>query len=128
MLQMGEPPPDVPLLDDAGLPFRSSDLLGSWFAMYWYPRADTPGCRAQAEAPSLKARIKSFDELGCRILGFSFDPPEVNARFRFDYRFPLPLLTDEGHRLASAVGALSAGCNTPRRFALVVDRRDRPSV
>lgn len=120
MLQVGESFPDVQVIDDAGLPFRTSDLLGSWHLIYWYPKADTPGCTAQAQ--SLKAQIDSFDELGCQVIGVSFDPPQVNARFRLDYRLPFTLLSDVDQHLAAAVGALGAGAATPGRIAHLMDR------
>ncbi len=78
MIEIGSPLPAFTLPDHAGTPTDSSILTGGWFLLFWYPRADTPGCTAQAEG--LRDQIETFEELGCDVLGASFDPPDANGR------------------------------------------------
>ena len=99
--------------------FTSDDVAGSWFLLYWYPKADTPGCTAQAQG--LGDQIEAFDELGCRVLGASFDNPGDNAAFRTKYSLPFDLLSDSDGALARAVGAAEAETTHPRRIAHLVD-------
>jgi peroxiredoxin Q/BCP len=99
----GEVVPSFELVDQDGAAVRSADLAGSWFLLYWYPKADTPGCTAQAEG--LAAQIEVFDELGCVVLGASFDPPIENQAFGSRYGLPFRLLSDLDRRVAMAFGA-----------------------
>lgn len=103
MVDVGDEFPSFVLQDQDGSQVSSADLLGSWYLLYWYPKADTPGCVAQAQ--SLRHQIEAFDELGCRILGASFDEPSENVEFRAKYQLPFSLLSDRDHELAVKVGA-----------------------
>lgn len=119
MVSVGESYPPFTLRDQDTATVGSSDVAGSWFLLYWYPKADTPGCTAQAEG--LRDQYETFQELGCQVYGASFDPPEVNAAFRLRYDIPFRLLTDETHELAVRLGAATETASVPQRIAHLVD-------
>ena len=98
----------------------STDALrGSWYLLYWYPKADTPGCTAQAIG--LRDQQDAFDHHGCVILGASFDEATANAAFRERYSLTFRLLSDLDHSAAIAQGAADAATAHPRRIAHLVD-------
>lgn len=118
MLDPGAAYPPFNLVDHADEPFDSSQLSDAWFLLYWYPMADTPGCTAQALG--LRDQIEAFDELGCRVLGASFDAPRTNTAFRDKYHLPFTLLSDPDRELAALVGAGSTEDGHARRIAHLV--------
>ncbi len=120
MLKPGDPYPKFELPDHRGNLVSTAGLRGRWFVLYWYPKADTPGCTAQATG--LRDQIEAFDELGCAVLGASFDSPDQNDKFRTKYRLSFPLLSDVRGDLALSVGAAEDGAaEHPRRIAHLVD-------
>lgn len=90
----------------------------AWTLLYWYPKADTPGCVAQAE--SLRDNFEAFEALDCRILGASFDAVEINRAFRDKYRLPFSLLSDPTGRIARALGVAREGDDIAQRVAFLV--------
>lgn len=86
--------------------------------IYWYPRADTPGCIAQAE--SLRDNFEAFETLGCRIFGVSFDAPSTNRAFRDKFRLPFDLLSDESKGVATVQGVATVGATVAQRVAFLV--------
>ena len=120
MLRIGDPAPDFALPNHERAIVRLVDLAGSWVLLYWYPKADTPGCTAQAEG--LRDQIQAFDELNCIVLGASFDDCEALSAFRDRYRLPFSLLSDESRSVALAFGAAdSAGASHAQRIAHLID-------
>lgn len=115
----GDTYPTFSLVDESGSSVPSGSLDGSWFLLYWYPKADTPGCTAQAQG--LRDQIEAFDDLGCRVLGASFDEPTANHAFKVKYSLPFTLLSDLDNSLARAVGAADVETTHPRRIAHLVD-------
>lgn len=95
--------PQFALQDDAGNTITSDDLGTGKTILFFYPRAMTPGCTV--EACGFRDRYERFQEAGYRIIGVSPDPPERNAKFREQEQLPFPLLSDEDHELAEALGA-----------------------
>lgn len=118
-LDIGATFPQFDLLDHAANTFSSRDVSTSWFLLYWYPKADTPGCTAQAQG--LRDQIEAFDEHGCVVLGASFDEPSANEAFRAKYALPFRLLSDGDGTLARAVGAADEDTTHPRRIAHLVN-------
>lgn len=118
-MKLGDGVGQFQLVDHDGNRFNSGSITG-WYLLYWYPKADTPGCTAQAEG--LRDQLEAFDELGCTVLGASFDPPEVNAAFRSKYSLRFTLLTDQSKEAALAFGAVPDTDQThPSRVAALVD-------
>ncbi len=102
MLKEGDKAPDIQLADDAGNPFKLSDLHGKRVVLYFYPKADTPGCTA--ESCEFRDDIKSFAKKGVTVLGISPDKPEAQSKFKDKYDLPFTLLADEEKAAAKAYG------------------------
>ena len=102
MLKEGDKAPDIKLNDDAGHPFHLSDLKGKRVVLYFYPKADTPGCTT--EACEFRDDIKSFAKKGAAVIGVSPDKPAAQAKFKQKYELPFTLLADEEKFAAKAYG------------------------
>ena len=98
----GEAAPDFELPDQDGNPVRLSSLRGRTVVVYFYPKADTPGCTAQACA--IRDRRSEFDDAGAVVLGVSPDPVPRLRKFADKYGLPFTLLSDEDHAVAEAYG------------------------
>ena len=102
MLKEGDKAPDIQLADDAGNPFRLSDLAGKRVVLYFYPKADTPGCTV--EACEFRDDVKAFAKKGAAVVGVSPDKPAAQAKFKQKYDLPFALLADEEKAAAKAYG------------------------
>ncbi len=103
MIEDGAEAPDFELPDQDGNPVRLSELRGRTVVLYFYPKADTPGCTAQACA--IRDRQAEFDDAGAVVLGVSPDPVARLRKFADKYGLPFTLLSDEDHAVAEAYGA-----------------------
>jgi peroxiredoxin Q/BCP len=102
-LKPGDKAPDFTLLDQHGEPFSLSKSLKQrkvWHLIYFYPKADTPGCTAQA----CGLRDIAGDVGDTAIIGISPDKPAKQKRFDDKYGLGFPLLADEDHAVADAYG------------------------
>ncbi|HLK49947.1 MAG TPA: thioredoxin-dependent thiol peroxidase [Bryobacteraceae bacterium] len=102
MLKEGDKAPDIRVRTDTGEEFRLSSLKGRRVVLYFYPRADTPGCTV--EACEFRDGIKSFAKKGAAVVGVSPDKPAVQAKFKGKYDLPFTLLADEEKAAAQAYG------------------------
>ena len=102
MLKEGDPAPDIQVSTDSGEPFRLSDLKGKRVVLYFYPKADTPGCTK--ESCEFRDHIKGFAKKGTAVLGISPDKPGAQAKFKDKYDLPFTLLADENKSAAEAYG------------------------
>ncbi|HLB63284.1 MAG TPA: thioredoxin-dependent thiol peroxidase [Anaerolineales bacterium] len=102
MPRVGEPAPDFELETDSGETVRLSDFRGRRVVLYFYPRADTPGCTK--EACGFRDDFRSYAEKDVVILGVSPDQVRSQAKFRAKYDLPFPLLADPQRRVAEAYG------------------------
>jgi peroxiredoxin Q/BCP len=102
MLQPGDTAPDFTLPDQNGDPVTLSKLRGRNVVLYFYPKADTPGCTAQA--CGVRDHHADYSQAGAVVLGVS--PDQVKAVSKFDLRYGLgfPLLADQDHAVAEAYG------------------------
>jgi peroxiredoxin Q/BCP len=110
LLQAGDPFPDWRLPDHTGATVAAKDLAGKTYLLWFYPKAQTPGCTA--EGRGLRDRVDDFRARGVEIVGVSFDAPADNAAFVKAEGFPFRLLSDRERMLARAVGAADAA-DTP---------------
>jgi peroxiredoxin Q/BCP len=102
-LQPGEAAPDFNLPDQQGKPVKLSDFRGNRVLVYFYPKADTPGCTRQA--CSIRDARSELADLGLKVLGLSPDAPERQEKFDAKCGLAFPLLADTDHRVAQAYGA-----------------------
>ena len=103
MLKTGDRFPSFTLSASDGTLVRSADLAGSPYLVYFYPKADTPGCTK--EACAFRDSWAEAQMLGLKVFGVSYDTPEDNKAFADKYGLQFPLLSDTDHELAKAVGA-----------------------
>jgi len=102
MLKEGDQAPDIRLRTDTGAEFKLADLKGKRVALYFYPRADTPGCTT--EACEFRDGIRAFAKKGAVVVGVSPDKPAAQAKFKQKYDLPFTLLADEEKTAAQAFG------------------------
>ena len=98
----GDTAPDFELEDQDGKPTKLSDLKGSPVVLYFYPKADTPGCTTQA--CGIRDRTGEYEELGAKVLGVSPDKPAKLRKFADKYDLPVTLLADTEHDVAESYG------------------------
>lgn len=98
----GDLAPDFQLPADDGGNVRLSDLRGQKVVLFFYPRADTPGCTK--EACEFRDRNDEFTEKDAVILGISPDPVNAIRKFREKYDLPFQLLSDSEHTVAELYG------------------------
>jgi peroxiredoxin Q/BCP len=94
--------PDFTLPDQHGKPVSLSDFRGKSVVLYFYPKADTPGCTTQA--CGVRDRHAEYEEAGAVVLGISPDPVKPIAAFDQKYGLGFPLLSDQDHAVAEAYG------------------------
>ena len=102
MIEAGDAAPDFTLPDQHGNPVKLSDFKGSTVVLYFYPKADTPGCTAQA--CGVRDHRADYEQAGAVVLGVSPDPVKMVAKFDDKYGLRFPLLADEDHHVAEAYG------------------------
>ena len=103
MLETGSLAPEFTLTADDGTTVSLSDFRGKKVVLYFYPKADTPGCTKQACA--IRDVYPNIVENDVVVLGLSPDPPDALVKFREKYNLPFPLLSDPDHAVAEAYGA-----------------------
>jgi thioredoxin-dependent peroxiredoxin len=102
MIKTGEQAPDFELPDHDGNPVRLSDLRGRTVVLYFYPKADTPGCTTQA--CGIRDHRADYEAAGVTVLGVSPDPVEAVKRFHDKRDLNFTLLADEDHAVAERYG------------------------
>ncbi|HEV2444351.1 MAG TPA: thioredoxin-dependent thiol peroxidase [Candidatus Sulfopaludibacter sp.] len=102
MLKEGDKAPDIRVRTDSGEEFRLSDLKGKRVVLYFYPKADTPGCTT--EACEFRDDVRKFAKKDVAIVGISPDKPAAQAKFKQKYDLPFTLLADEDKAAAQAYG------------------------
>ena len=98
----GDVAPDFTLPDQAGNPVSLAGLRGQTVVLYFYPKADTPGCTTQA--CGVRDHRTDYAQAGAVVLGVSPDPVKSTAAFDQKYDLGFPLLADEDHQVAAAYG------------------------
>lgn len=102
MIGPGAPAPDFELPDQDGAPVRLSALRGAPVVLYFYPRADTPGCTTQA--CSIRDRAADYAAAGVRVVGVSPDPVRKVKRFHDKRNLNFTLLADADHAVCELYG------------------------
>jgi peroxiredoxin Q/BCP len=100
MIEPGQPAPDFELPDQDGNPVRLADLRGRRVVLYFYPKADTPGCTTQA--CGIRDHQADYDAAGATVLGVSPDSVKAVKKFHDKQALSFTLLADEDHAVAEA--------------------------
>lgn len=101
-LQVGDKVPDFISKDQDGAIVKLSDYKGQKLVVFFYPRANTPGCTA--EACNLRDNYSDLKAAGYELLGVSEDTARKQSNFKTKYDLPFPLLADEDHSVIDAFG------------------------
>lgn len=101
-LKKGDAAPNFSGLDQDGNAHKLSDYNGKKLVVFFYPKANTPGCTA--EACDLSTNFSRFQALNYEILGVSADAAKAQLKFKEKFNFPFPLLADEGKSVIMAFG------------------------
>jgi peroxiredoxin Q/BCP len=117
-LAVGDKAPAFALRDQHGKTVRLSQYKGRKVAVYFYPKADTPGCTTQS--CNLRDARPDFEKLGIDVVGISPDPPEKQAKFDDKYGLGFPLLADEDHATADAWGVWGDKSLYGRKFKGII--------
>ena len=102
MIGRGDVAPDFELPDQAGRAVKLSDFRGQPVVVYFYPKAETPGCTVQA--CGIRDHHAEYAAAGTAVVGISPDPVAKLERFRDKHALDFPLLADEAHAVAEAYG------------------------
>jgi thioredoxin-dependent peroxiredoxin len=127
-LQPGDEAPDFALEDQSGSTVELSDFKGRKVLVYFYPKADTPGCTTQA--CGLRDALPELGD-GVVVVGISPDAPSKQLRFDEKHGLGFPLLSDPDHEVAEAYGAWGERSMYGRKFmgivrsAFLVDEKGR---
>lgn len=102
MLEAGQEAPDFTLPDQNGEELTLSELRGQTVVLYFYPKANTPGCTTQA--CGVRDRGADYEAAGARVLGVSPDPVEDVKKFADKFDLDFTLLADADHGVCDAYG------------------------
>ncbi len=102
MVEPGQQAPDFELPDQDGRPLKLSDFRGQKVVLYFYPKADTPGCTTQA--CGVRDNLDAYRTAGATVLGISPDPVDKVKKFHEKRALNFALLADEDHAVADAYG------------------------
>jgi peroxiredoxin Q/BCP len=128
-LQVGDKAPLFTLLDQNGEKTLLGKLKGKKVVVYFYPRADTPGCTTQSCA--LRDAEPDLAKLDAKVIGISPDTPAKLKKFDDKYSLGFTLLADEDHSVAEAWGVWAEKVNYGKKYmgivrsAFVVDEKGK---
>jgi peroxiredoxin Q/BCP len=105
MIETGQQAPDFAISNQDGETVRLSDLRGQRVVLYFYPKADTPGCTTQA--CGIRDRSTEYADAGATVLGVSPDPVAKVKKFHDGQSLNFTLLADEDHAVADEYGVWS---------------------
>lgn len=122
---LGQPAPAFRLQDQSGEWRALTDYKGKWVALYFYPKADTPGCTT--EACEFRDNIFAFEGIGATVIGVSIDDVADQKKFADKYSLPFPLLADTGGTTAREYGVLNniMGLKLAKRQSFIIDPEGR---
>lgn len=121
-LKLGSPAPQVKSVDQNKTPVDLGAIAKEGFTLvYFYPKADTPGCTAQA--CSLRDQFADLTEKGVTVFGVSTDSPESQLKFKEKYKLPFSLLADESKEVLKAFGVSSTLGFASRQAFLMKDAK-----
>src|SRR5262249_38285622 len=103
-MKVNDKAPDFTLQDENGKEIALKELRGKTVVLYFYPRADTPGCTVQA--CEFRDSYKKMQKTGAVLLGISPDTPKAQKKFQDKFSLPFTLLADADKKVAEAFGVM----------------------
>lgn len=117
-LKVGAVAPAFTLPRDGGGTVSLTDFAGRALVLYFYPRADTPGCTK--EAIDFSRLESAFVKAGAEILGISADPIPAQDKFKTKHKLAIALASDEKHRMLDAYNVWQEKSMYGRKFMGIV--------
>jgi peroxiredoxin Q/BCP len=114
MIEEGAQAPEFTLPDQDGNPVSLSDLRGRPVVLYFYPKADTPGCTTQA--CGVRDHLPDYEATGAVVLGVSPDPVKAVKKFHDGQNLNFTLLADADHAVCEAYGVWAEKQNYGRTY------------
>ena len=103
-MEIGEKAPEFRSLDQNGAEIALKNFKGKWVVLYFYPRADTPGCTV--EACGFRDSFKKIEKSGAVVLGVSPDEPKAQKKFEEKYDLPFTLVADADKTICNLYGVI----------------------
>jgi thioredoxin-dependent peroxiredoxin len=103
-MDINDKAPEFTLPDQNGEEVSLKDFRGKYLVLYFYPRADTPGCTV--EACEFRDSYRKIQNTGAVILGISPDQPKAQKKFEEKYKLPFTLLGDPDKKVGNAFGVI----------------------
>ncbi|MFY9717352.1 MAG: peroxiredoxin [Thermoplasmata archaeon] len=119
MISVGSAAPDFEAPDQDGRPFRLSSLRGGPVVLYFYPKADTPGCTL--ESKGFQSHLAEFARRGVRVVGVSVDDCPAQKAFAQKYGLAFPLIADSTKEVGTKFGVLGPR-GSARRVTFLIDQ------
>ncbi|MBS3743929.1 MAG: peroxiredoxin [Wenzhouxiangellaceae bacterium] len=118
---VGEPAPKFELADQYGETHSLEDFSGQWLVVFFYPKADTPGCTT--EACNFRDNIYAIRGAGAEVVGISVDSVEDQKKFSDKYKLPFTILSDSGGETCDDYGVLRSfgSAEVANRESFLVD-------
>lgn len=119
MPKVGDVAPAFRVKDHTGRERSLSEFKGKRVVLWFFPKADTPGCTV--EGCGFRDRAPDYEAKGAQVLGISFDTPAENKAFVEKFHFPFPILCDVDRSVGMAYGvAADAKAAYPKRATFVI--------
>ena len=103
-MEINDKAPDFNSVDQNGEKIALKDYRGKWVVLYFYPRADTPGCTI--EACGFRDSFKRVEKIGAVVLGVSPDTAKDQKKFVDKYDLPFTLVADADKKIGNAYGVM----------------------
>lgn len=118
-LAIGDKVPEFSLLTHEGKTFQINDRKGQWTVLYFYPKADTPGCTKQACA--FRDSVELIRKQGADIFGISTDTVEAQAAFHKKHNLNFTLLADSDSKVTKQFGSQMPILSMSKRWTYIID-------
>ena len=119
MVAVGDPTPKFSSVTQDGTPFTSDSLRGQRAVLYFYPKADTPGCTI--EAKGFRDELPEYRARGVQVVGVSTDDCPAQQAFATKYGLSFPLLADSKKEVAGTFGVLAPSGHA-RRVSFLIEK------
>ncbi len=117
-LKVGDKAPTFKLKTQAGQNFDLNERKGLWTVLYFYPKADTPGCTKQACA--FRDNLSQVKELGAEVFGISVNTQEEQKKFHEKHKLNFTLLADADGKVGERYGAKTSEARMSRRWTFII--------